>query len=297
MTTWTLSEIREAVRKVTGRLTSGDITNSELDEAINRYYQFTFPAEVKLDRKHTYYEFLTVPNQPWYTLPNTTYTNFEPPATVDNLSMLWYQDPAAFEQQNPKQVARSTPWTGDGVTTAFSTTLSPLPILPDSVLITDNTETFEDTTRTYTTSNVNITGSLGGTATINYDSGSIAVTFNTAPTNGQLIYLSYIPFKAGIPKAVLLYNNEFEMFPPPDTAYKFKVKSYAIVAELTNGTDTPDLEEWGLAIVYGTAKDLFAQYAELDAYAKINILYREQITYILTRTTQNLLNTRAMPQF
>lgn len=294
---WNLAQIRERVRSVVGRLSSGDLTNDQIDTEINRFYQYTFPAEVKLDREETYYEFLTTPNQPWYDLPNSTYTNFSPPATVNNLMMLWYQNPAKFEEENPKQYNTDTSKTGDGSTVSFTYTVTGYPIMPDSVVITDNTETFEDTTRTYTTSNVTITGSEGGTASVNYSTGAISVTFNTAPANGQTIYLNYIVFNAGRPQAVLFYNNQIELFPIPDTAYKFRCKAFAIPTALSAGTDSPALPEWGLAIAYGTARDILAQYGEIDAYAKINILYQEQLNYVLTRTTENLLNTRALPQF
>lgn len=295
--TWTLADIRQKVRQVTGRLTPGELSNDALDDYINKYYTYTFPAELKLDKKHTYYEFLTTPNQAWYNFPNTTFTNVESPATIDNLEMLWYQDPASFYNQNPQQVSRETAWSGNGAITNFTTTVTGFPILPGSLVITDNTEVFEDTSQTWTTSNVNITGSLGGTSTINYNTGSVSVTFNTAPTNGQSIYLSYILFNPGRPVAVLYYNNQFEFFPPPDTAYRFKVKAYEIVGALVNATDTPELSEWGPCIAYGTCRDIFADYGEMDSYAEVTVLYKEQLAYVLRRTNQNLLNTRSQPNF
>ena len=297
MATWTLADIREKVRKVTGRLTPSEISNNDLDTYINRFYQLTFAAELKLEKKHTYYEFLTTANQAWYSYPTETYTNIEPPATIDNLELFWYQDPSIFIDQNPYQISRSTPWTGDGVTTTFNTTVTGFPIMPDSIVITDNTEVFEDTSQTYTTSNVVLAGSLGGTATINYSTGVISVSFNTAPGNGQNIYLSYILFNAGRPTAVLWYNNQFKFYPPPDTAYRFKVKAYAVVSALVNATDTPEINQWGPCIAYGASRDIAADNGEMDLYQEITVLYKEQLAYVLRRTNQNLLNTRAQPNF
>jgi len=51
--------------------------------------------------------------------------------------------------------------------------------------ITDGTETFIDDR------NGNLIGNLGGTGTINYATGAMSVTFNTAPTNLQAITCSY----------------------------------------------------------------------------------------------------------
>ena len=294
---WTLADIRQKVRRVTGRLSQGELSNDEVDTYINNFYQFTFPADAKLDRKYTYYEFLTTPNRQTYPFPDTSYLFVQPPAYMDNLELFYYQDPGTFEDQNPQSVQRVIPWTGDGATTVFSTTVTGFPILPNSLVATDNIETFEDTNTTYTTSNVNITGSAGGAAIINYSTGSVSITFSTAPEDGQDIYLSYILFNAGRPTAVLYYNNQFKFFTVPDTAYRFKIQAYQYVSALSGSTSTPDLEQWGPCIAYGAARDIHSDYGEPDAYQEVTVLYKEQLAYVLDRTLQNLLNTRAKPVF
>jgi len=291
---------------VTGRYSPQELSNEQLDDYINKYFQFTFPAELKLERFHTYYEFLTVGNQQKYTLP-TGYVNFEPPATLDNLSLLWYQEPSTFIDQNPENVGRITLGTGDGATTAFVGTANNFPILPATVVVTDGVEVFEDTNTTYTTSNVTLTGSLGGTGTINYSTGAVSVGFNTAPVSGANVYFSYIQFQAGRPTAVLLYNNQFTFYPVPDTAYRFKAKAYANTlvttaaganaVQFTNATDKPLLDEWGPCIAYGASRSIHADLGEMDAYVEVTSLYKEQLNYVLKRTNQNLLNTRAQPNF
>lgn len=306
MANWDLSEIRQKVRQVTGRYSPQELSNEQLDEYINKYFQFTFPAELKLERIHTYYEFLTVANQQSYTLP-TGYVNFEPLGTIDRQSLLWYQEPSSFYENNPENISRQTIATGDGVTTGFSASASNFPILPATTVITDDNEVFQDTNTSYTTSTVNITGSLGGSATINYSTGAMTVSFNTAPASGQNIYFSYIQFQPGRPTAVLLYNNQFTFFPVPDTAYRFRAKAYANTlvttaaganaTEFVNATDKPLLDEWGPCIAYGTSRDIHADKGEMDAYGDVTALYKEQLAYVLKRTNQNLLNTRAQPHF
>lgn len=287
---WALSDIREGVRQVTGRLSSNELSTQQLDRFINNYYQFTFPAEVKLERKHTFYEFETVPLQQDYTLP-AGYTNFENPLYLDLMPLLYYQDPVIFAAENPTNVSRSTPWVGNGTTIGFNTTVQFPYILPFSVIITDNTETFNDD------GNGNLVGDLGGTGTVNYTTGAIAVSFVTAPANGQNIYASFIQFQPGAPNAVLVYNNQFTFYPVPDTVYRCKIKAYSVPAPLVLATDTPDLEEWGPCIMYGASRDIVIKFGEADRYAEITALYKEQVSYILTRTVQNLMNTRAPPMF
>lgn len=296
MATWTKAEIRKKIRQVTGRLSQNEMTDDELDDRINKYYQYTFPAEVKLDRNHTYYEFLTTPNQAYYTAPDM-YTNFEPPATVDGMCLAWYQDPAQFFQYNPMQITTVYPWTGDGVTVNFTTTISSGSIFPGTLVITDNTEVFQDTNKTWGTADVNLTSSLGGTSTVNYSTGVITVAFFAAPAIGQVINLSYSAYIAGMPRAVLYYNNEFQFSTVPDTAYRFSVKAYTKLDSLVLATDRPLLDQWGPCIAYGTARDICVDFGEMDSYAEITSLYKEQVAYVLNRTSQNLLNIRALPNF
>ena len=297
MATWTLSDIRTKIRQVTGRLSPGELSNERLDDYVNKYYQFTFPAELKLEKKHTYYDFLTKENQAWYDFPSTLYTNVEPPAYIDNLHLLYYQDPAAFIEQNSQNFTRLTPWVGDGVTTNFNTSVTGFPIMPSTVVLTDETEVFEDPSQTWTEGDEVIAGSLGGTLTLNYKKGTVNAVFNTAPADGQNISLSYEVFKPGRPTAVLFYDNQFRFFPPPNTAYRFRIKAYSIVSPLVNATDQPELDQWGPCIAYGASRDILSDLGEMDAYAEVTALYKEQLAYVLKRTNQSLLNTRATPNF
>lgn len=297
MATWTKAEIRKKVRQVTGRLSSNEMTDTEIDDRINKFYQFTFPAEVKLERNHTFYEFLTSPNQPFYAAPDTTYTNFEPPAMIDNQIISWSQDPIVFSQSSSMNIVYLTPWTGNGVIANFTITLDPNSIYPGTLVITDDVEVFSDTNTTWTTSNIVMSGTLGGSATVNYSTGVVVVGFLLPPDSGQAILLSYTECQTSRPSSVLWYDNQFQFFPIPDTAYRFKVKAYRVLNPLVNATDRPLLDQWGPCIAYGTARDIMADYSEIDGYAEVTALYKEQVAYVMNRTSQNLLNTRSTPDF
>lgn len=77
--------------------------------------------------------------------------------------------------------------TGDGVQVTFTDTLADVTGKKTAMYIqaTDTVETFIDDR------NGNLIGSLGGTGTINYATGAISLTFNTAPANSQAITCSY----------------------------------------------------------------------------------------------------------
>jgi hypothetical protein len=288
---WNLADIRKKVRQVTGRLSSNQLADSTIDTYINNYYQFTLPAELKLEKEHTYYNFQTVANEQFYNFPDTTYTNIEPPVYIDLKPLLYYQDPVVYFNENPEQIQRLIPWTGDGSTQNFSNVVQFPFISPGSVIITDNVETFTDNG-----SGV-LVGDMGGTGSVNYTTGAISVSFFTAPPASVNIWESFEVIPLGQPIAVLYYNSQFRFYPVPDTVYRVMVKAYIIPTPLVNGSDTPTLQEWGEAIAYGAARDLVMDYGEMDRYAELTVLYKEQIGYIITRTLQNLMNERTRPMF
>jgi len=300
MAQWDYSEIRQKVRNVSGRLSVDELTNDELLDYVNRYMQYEFPAEVKLDRNYTYYEFNTSANTATYTL-SEDYTNFDPAGYIDNFRLNWYSDPDKFENENPYNFTRLTPFTGDGATAAYATTLTGIPIRPGTMIVEDATEVFTDNSAGV------LTGSAGGTGTINYTTGALSVTFNANVANGQAVNVSYEAYTAGRPQAVLFFNNQFELYPIPDKVYRFKCKGWTTLTVTTtagvqqqqfvNPTDRPLKDQWGPAIAYGAARRIHSDYGEMDAYAEVSALYKEQINYILKRTHNQLLTTRSQPMF
>lgn len=301
MASWTLADIRKKTRQVSGRLGLYELPNIELDKIINQYVRFEFPAEVKLNRNYTFYELNTTLNQRQYTVPET-YTNFDPEATIDGQDILYYQNPDQFREGTDNRVKAASVGVGDGTTTGFSTTISAnYPIKAGSVLVDDTVESFTDDGAG------TLTGSLGGTGSINYSTGALSVTFNTAPSNGQNIRASWISETTGKPQAVLYFNNKFTFFPVPDHVYRFKIKAWStevvqdtngnVKSNFTNANDRPLEDQWGPLIAYGAAKRLHADYGEMEAYELVNRLYIEQVNFALRRTEQDLLNARALPKF
>ena len=85
------------------------------------------------------------------------------------------------------QVTGESYGTGDGTTKTFAKTLTAITGVRTAMYpsVTDGTETFIDDR------NGNMVGNLGGTGTINYATGAMSVTFNTAPASPQAITCSY----------------------------------------------------------------------------------------------------------
>lgn len=288
---WTLADIRRMLRQVSGRLSSNQLSNTAADQYINNYYRYEFPAEVKLEKQQKYYEFNTVPLQVEYNFDTVNYTNIEPPVYVNLQSILYYQDPAVYYSQNPEQITLGTMGTGNGVQTNFPLTVQVPMIVPGTVIVTDNTETFTDNGAGV------LTGSAGGTGTVVYTTGAINVNFFAAPANGIVINLSYQQEQPAKPQSVLFYDDKFRFYPMPDTVYRIRVQAFKVPDALVNATDTPPLQEWGPCIAYGAARRLFMEYGEMDQWNQIMPMYKSEVTSILSRTVNNLSNTRAQPNF
>jgi hypothetical protein len=87
----------------------------------------------------------------------------------------------------PSQTTGEAFDTGDASTKTFAHTLANRTGVRTVmyVSVTDGTETFVDDR------NGNMTGNLAGTGTVNYATGAVSVTFNSAPANSQAITCSY----------------------------------------------------------------------------------------------------------
>jgi type IV pilus assembly protein PilY1 len=97
---------------------------------------------------------------------------------------IYYPTINIYEIENEKL------WEGDGVTTAFSGTLAHFPVPALTVEITDQTEKFTDK------HTEDLSGSLGGSGTINRFTGEVTLTFNSAPADGVPIKASYSSYEA-----------------------------------------------------------------------------------------------------
>jgi hypothetical protein len=95
------------------------------------------------------------------------------------------------EWYSAEYVVEEAVGTGNGTIKSFSATLAWTPVRSlDAnygwkVTVTDGVETFTDN------GSGTLTGSAGGSGTVNYTTGAVTVTFNTAPTNAKSITANY----------------------------------------------------------------------------------------------------------
>lgn len=304
MANWTLANIRQKTRQLSGRLSLTDLSNVNLDEYINFYMQYEFPAEFKINRNYTTVQVTLKKNVSSYAFP-LGYTNFVPEATVDRVGVTFYQEPDVFYSQNLTNISTIQPFTSGSVSTPYSTTITVgnRPIRAGSVLIDDGTEVGVDDEEGNLVSDV--TSSNAGT--INYTTGALTYTFDTTPSSPSEIKITYELLPVGRPHSVLMADHKFTMYPTPDRAYRLFLKAWSnqtvvdtsgnLQELFVDATDRPRLDEWGPAIAFGAARRIVSDYGEMDRYQELTMLYEEQCGYVQTRTMVDLESTRAKPEF
>lgn len=96
-------------------------------------------------------------------------------------------DEAANDSLGVTTISAEVVGTGDGAEQTFTATLVKTPIVPTSLIVTDGIETLTDS------GDGTLTGD--GSGTINYNTGALSVTFNTAPTDGTDVTAGYDYFE------------------------------------------------------------------------------------------------------
>lgn len=285
---WTLEDIRQKVRDVTGSPAQDQLSDNAVNTYINDYYVFTMPHELKVQIQNNFLDFKTTPGTDVYSFPGGYFTD-QPGAYADGFPLIFYQDPDIFYQDWPQQYAVDNIATGDGVTVLFTGGLQNPPIIIGTLFISDGTQTVQDQ------GDGTLTGD--GTGTINYTTGAYSVSFNVAPAASLTIYAKYQGYSGNRPQGVLFFNNQFTMRPVPDQTYQIRMQGYVVPTLLVNNSDTPTQEEWGPLIAYGAALEIFADRGDEQNYQETMGKLKRYENVALSRTIQQYTAEQSVPRF
>lgn len=229
MSSWTLSQIGNTVRNVTGSPSTDQISNATLNNYINSYYVNKMPFELKEQIQLDFYDFFVFPGVQTYPFSGSFLTD-QPGAYADGYGLIFYQDPDIFYQDFPQQYAADVVGTGDGVTNLFSGGLQNPPVLIGSPYFTDGTQVLQANTTQNATQTIAVgdgtanylgtlgavpivagtltitdgiesfvdngagllTGNLGGVGSINYTTGSWTLSFASVVAIGISIVSTYV---------------------------------------------------------------------------------------------------------
>lgn len=300
--TWNLSNIRAKTRAITGSPDSDSLSDSDLNDYINKYYVYEMPFELKEQITDQFLKFKTTPGINVYSFPTGYFTD-QPGAYADGFPLVFYQDPDVFYQDWPLQYAVDNIATGDGATVNFPGGLQNPPVVVGSLFITaDNPDGSQQVLQADDTFPVGLlTGD--GSGTINWLTGAYNVTFTAAPASSAYIYAKYQGYSSNRPQGILFFNNEFTLMPVPDQAYQIQMQGYIQPLYLADtavdgvSTTTPLQMEWGQLIAYGAALDIFASRGDTENYDRYYPIFKRMENIALGRTIQQITAEQSVPRF
>lgn len=315
MAAWTLSDIRAKVRATTGRPDTTMMSNTVLNDYINKFYQYVLTKELKLFWGYTYYQFFTKPNVDQYPGPTNSFQTINPEASCDGFPLEWYIAPDLFYQDYPSQDNKVVVATGDGTTNSFSFNISAYPVLQRSVYVTDGYQVVQDVPNSPPSETGTFVDS-GGTVvsgTINYTTGVVSgLSFLAAPSANSDITVSSQTFLPNRPQAILYFKsapltgstsaernaqNYFVLRWVPDDVYLIKMQGIQIPPALVNSSDVPIREDLGPLIAYGASLEIFADFNQMDQYDQVMVQYNRYKDVSMQDTYEMYLYQRAVPKF
>lgn len=328
----TLADIRTKVRRITGRPSTAQLSDAELDQYINTYYHFDFPEQLKLESLRINWEFNTRPNIAVYDFPRNTYLNAMPPVYIGGYQTYMTQSRQNFFRISPQlNIVQQSVSTGDG-TNAYTGTLNNTPIIPGFKpnppgAYSDSSVAANDIAASKLQWNVIISASgtpdptsgippditlvddgqgnlfdptdtstdpAANRGTINYITGAVSITnFSANVPVGNAINAQYIPYKASRPQTVMFFEDQIVLWPVPDQAYTVSFEVYRYPTAFTGDTaEDPQLQSWWQLIAYGAADKIFADNEDFESLQKFRPLLDEQLRLALRRTIVQQTNER-----
>ena len=297
-----LDDIRTKVRRLTGRPSSAQITDAQIDEYVNTFYQYDLPEELRLFKLRSNFSFMTIPNVAEYdtstmlvdfdggteTVDNVYY-NFQPPVYIAGYQCFYSQSEEQFYRVYPRLSQIVTTITGDGTTGPYTFTAPNVPMLQNTVTIgavdsSGDTIQIVDLPTDRTTGTwqvINTTTAIDGS--LDYITGAGSITFNNAVPSGNEITLTYVPYQPNRPQALLYYADKFTLRPVPDNVYKVEIIAYTTPSQLLTSSPDPELKQWWQYLAYGAAKKIFEDTMDTDSVQRIMPAYKEQEMLVLRR--------------
>lgn len=311
-----LSIIRKKVRRLTGRPSAQQITNDEIDEYVNTFYQYDFPEHLRVFSNTTKFKFMTIANVSDYDMRDidvafgsgtekavNVFYNLQPPAYIGG-----YQ---SFYSQNREQFFRIYPFLGDinnsiegdGTNGPYTFTLPNVPVLQNTVtvgaqddtgasqLVEDDPQKIGDQTDPETGFWKNSLLDTAVTGSINYLTGALTITFsNTIPVGNEITF-TFSPYQPNRPQAVLFFNNIISLRPVPDKPYPVEIDAFITPTALIEGGD-PLLNQWWQYLAYGASKKIFEDSQDPEGVNQILNGFKEQESLVLNRHVVQQTNER-----
>lgn len=261
----TLQAIITKVRRITGRPSQTQLSDSDIIDYINTFYVYDMPEHIKMESLRYNYQLTTQPNIAVYDLPTDTYLTGMPPVYIGGYQSYMTQSRENFFRINPNlNFLQSNLYTGNGTNTGYiGQFLTQVPVMPGfkpnppgayATGVTSyiaprflnwNVMISGEGTANAQTGNIpsfnlvddgqgnlfDITDAdsnpTNARGTVNYATGAVNITnFTGVIPSGNPINAQYIPYVASRPQSVVFFQDQFILYPPPDQAYTVSFEAY-----------------------------------------------------------------------
>ena len=276
-----------------------DLSASDIGSYVNNWYRNKLPSEITLGLERVW-RFSTLPYNDTYSV-GAEYQVIEGTVRCNGEDLSFFTDESLFRELYPDSWSNDQKFgEGDASTTVFTGTLSgSYRLVPETVVLGDDAESFIDDGAGV------LTGSLGGSGTVNYTTGAVSITFNTAPGDGDVISASFSTYNESTPLAVLYTNADTDdggapqlVFRPiPDSNYDIAVDYEARPSALSADDDEPIRKSWGDLIAYGTAIDILERRGDFEESANVKEAYKRILDTVLYGEIVTMSNKRPIPRW
>jgi len=128
---FTLADIRNKVRRITGRPNAAQITDEQIDEYVNTYYVFDLCEQLRIESFRYTWKFVTNANQAVYDFPKELYLTSMPPIYIGGYQSYLTQSRENFFRTNPQlNLLQQHVATGNNTVGPYSFTLTNVPVMP-----------------------------------------------------------------------------------------------------------------------------------------------------------------------
>lgn len=307
----TLAAIKNKIRLITRSPDTDQLTESALEQYINTAILYEFPETLRLFNLRRNFTFYTQPNvdvyesnttnpdDPLYDFTNR-YITIHPPVYVGGIQIQFTQSQQQFFSYWPENQYMTTVGNGDGVTTAFSGTLSTFPVLRNEVNFTSidalgNGMVLYDipVPGETLTGNLFVSGNNALAGVINYITGQFNISFPNPPDTNIPVRCQAWPYRPAIPTIMLFFDGKFTLRPVPDQSYRVQMEVFVQPTQLLTDSQVPELSEWWEFISYLAARKIFEDRMDNNSIAEIQPHLNRYEKLVLRRTLVQQSNERA----
>ena len=286
----TLAQIRSKIRRLTRSVSQNQITDAQIDEYIDTFVLYDFPAQIKLDYLMSTLTFYTKPGIDVYATNaivgdpledfKNRYISVSNPVYISGCRSYFTQSRDEFYRMFPLYL-RTYNESLSNLTPNYAGVLSFVPVLRNTI-----TFSMVDANGIGYVVHDDGAGLLvgDGNGNINYTTGAYVVNFIAVPAAGTYVKSNTYSYTAGQPGAVLFYDTEFTLRPVPDGSYPVTMNCMLRPTSLLNAGSHPDLDEWSQYIAFGASKKIYEDRMDMDSAQALMVPLQEQEDMCLRRT-------------